>query len=212
MSNIVVKMMSDEKLDDSNPSKGFEIVEAFGEVQCHRGDGGKPIISIPLENGPTSIYHPKGNTYILHKGKTVSTFTFDEKKDSKVTPLKANVHSSSADLKIKYNVKIDLSKLNETFIRGKLKKADVGFNGTDPFTKQLSYMVQSETVITLSTGASIVYEGSCGVADNVEVILSLQGREDEFDLAVVEVEGSPYLLHYDLNLKRYVALVHPAFK
>lgn len=208
MSNIVVKMMSDEKLDDSNLSKGFEIVEAFGEVQCYRAEDKSPIISIPLENGQTAIYHPKGNTYILHKGKTVSTFSFEERKDCKVVATKMSFE------KTKPKIKIDLLNLSvtETRICGKLKNANIGFNGTDPISKELGYVVQSDTTITLSTGTSIVYEGLCEVTNNAEVILSPEGREDEFDLVVVEVENKPYLLHYDLNFKRYVVITHPAFK
>lgn len=88
-SNLVVKMMSGEDLPDDNTSKGFRLVEAYGEVVCERMDDNSPLIKIPLENGPTVHYHPEGNTYVMKNGKTVATFAFAVTKSSFVTELKA---------------------------------------------------------------------------------------------------------------------------
>lgn len=74
MSNLVVKMMSAEDLPDENTSKGFTLVEAYGEVRCVRDALDQPRIEIPLESGQTALYHPEGNTYLLKNGKTVATF------------------------------------------------------------------------------------------------------------------------------------------
>lgn len=77
MSNLVVKMMSNENIPDSDPGKGFTIIEAYGEVRCSRSESGEPLIVIPLECGQLSLHHPEGNSYIIKNGKTVATFNYD---------------------------------------------------------------------------------------------------------------------------------------
>ena len=84
MSNLVVKMMSGESLADSNTSKSFTLVEAYGEVRCVRNNDGKPVIEVPLESGQVALYHPEGNTYLLKNGKTVATFNYQLQADATV--------------------------------------------------------------------------------------------------------------------------------
>ena len=69
MKSIVIKMMSNEDKPDTNNSKGFRLVETEGEVLCTRDNDGKPIITVIKEEGPSEVYHPEGNTYILQNGK-----------------------------------------------------------------------------------------------------------------------------------------------
>jgi hypothetical protein len=92
-SNLVVKMMSGENLADDNTSKGFTIVEAYGEVFCSRDAEGKPVVSIPLETGQHALYHPEGNVYVIKNNKTVATFAYSGYKDTKVTRVKGTVQS-----------------------------------------------------------------------------------------------------------------------
>lgn len=95
-SNLVVKMMSGENLADDNTSKGFTIVEAYGEVFCSRDAEGKPVVSIPLETGQHALYHPEGNVYVIKNNKTVATFAYTEykdTKDTKVTRVKGTVQT-----------------------------------------------------------------------------------------------------------------------
>ena len=87
MSNLVVKMMSGENLADSNGSKGFTLVEAYGEVRCVRDRDGKPLIEIPLESGQVAMYHPEGNTYLLKNGKTVASYSYTLQSDVAVKTL-----------------------------------------------------------------------------------------------------------------------------
>lgn len=83
MSNLCVKMMSGEGLPDEDSTKGFTLVEAFGEVICERDEEGRPRISIPREDEEhPRIFFPQGNTYLLKNGKTVATFAFDTRKTS----------------------------------------------------------------------------------------------------------------------------------
>ena len=87
MSNLVVKMMSGENLADSNGSKGFTLVEAYGEVRCVRDRDGKPLIEIPLESGQVAMYYPEGNTYLLKNGKTVASYSYTLQSDVAVKTL-----------------------------------------------------------------------------------------------------------------------------
>ncbi len=81
MSNLCVKMMSGENLPDEDSTKGFTLVEAFGEVICGRTDDGKPRITIPREETEhPQVYFPEGNTYLLKNGKTVATFAYTSHK------------------------------------------------------------------------------------------------------------------------------------
>lgn len=96
-SNLVVKMMSGENLADDNTSKGFTLVEAHGEVTCSRDANGKPILSIPLENGQTGLYHPEGNTYVIKNNKTVASFAYSRHGDCKATPIKGTLGVSEND-------------------------------------------------------------------------------------------------------------------
>lgn len=76
--------MSSENLADSNQSKGFTLVEAYGEVRCVRDLEGKPLIEIPLECGQVAMHHPEGNTYLLKNGKTVASFNYQLQSDAHV--------------------------------------------------------------------------------------------------------------------------------
>lgn len=96
MSNLVVKMMSGENLADSNGSKGFTLVEAYGEVRCVRDRDGKPLIEIPLESGQVAMYHPEGNTYLLKNGKTVASYSYTLQSDVAVKTLEM-IKSNNSD-------------------------------------------------------------------------------------------------------------------
>lgn len=96
MSNLVVKMMSGESLADSNQSKGFTLVEAYGEVRCVRDLDDKPRIEIPLESGQVAMYHPEGNTYLLKNGKTVATFNYQLQSDVTVKAIEM-IKSNNSD-------------------------------------------------------------------------------------------------------------------
>lgn len=110
MSNLVVKMMSGENLADSNQSKGFTLVEAYGEVRCVRDLEGKPRIEIPLECGQVAMYHPEGNTYLLKNGKTAATFSYSLQSDAHVALISQmrqiskdyNHYSSNANIIMTY--------------------------------------------------------------------------------------------------------------
>lgn len=84
MKSIVIKMMSNEDKPDTNNSKGFRLVETEGEVLCTRDNDGKPIITVIKEEGPSEVYHPEGNTYILQNGKTIATFAYADYKTAHV--------------------------------------------------------------------------------------------------------------------------------
>lgn len=96
MSNLVVKMMSGENLADSNGSKGFTLVEAYGEVRCVRDCVGKPLIEIPLESGQVAMYHPEGNTYLLKNGKTVASYSYTLQSDVTVKAIEM-IKSNNSD-------------------------------------------------------------------------------------------------------------------
>ena len=96
MSNLVVKMMSGENLADSNGSKSFTLVEAYGEVRCVRDRDGKPLIEIPLESGQVAIYHPEGNTYLLKNGKTVASYSYTLQSDVTVKAIEM-IKSNNSD-------------------------------------------------------------------------------------------------------------------
>ncbi len=96
MSNLVVKMMSGENLADSNGSKGFTLVEAYGEVRCVRDRDGKPLIEIPLESGQVAMYHPEGNTYLLKNGKTVASYSYTLQSDVTVKAIEM-IKSNNSD-------------------------------------------------------------------------------------------------------------------
>lgn len=96
MSNLVVKMMSGENLADSNGSKGFTLVEAYGEVRCVRDQDGKPLIEIPLESGQVAMYHPEGNTYLLKNGKTVASYSYTLQSDVTVKAIEM-IKSNNSD-------------------------------------------------------------------------------------------------------------------
>lgn len=88
--------MSGENLADSNQSKGFTLVEAYGEVRCVRDLEGMPVIEIPLESGQVAMYHPEGNTYLLKNGKTVANYSYTLQSDVTVKAIEM-IKSNNSD-------------------------------------------------------------------------------------------------------------------
>lgn len=210
MSNIVVKMMSGEDLADENTSKGFELVEAFGEVKCHRKEDGAPLISIPLENGMTGLYHPEGNTYILHKGKTVSAFSYSELKDVKVNSIKGTSFGKMAKHSDEEaSIVIDLNNNTEFTVLGRIELDSI--NLEHELSRNRVYWINSSLVFTLSDKTQ--YQFTPDLTYRIvkaRVLPKLEGREDEYHGTVIEFENKIYVLLWHSRGSHYDVVKHPS--
>ncbi|WP_454863355.1 hypothetical protein [Pseudomonas hormoni] len=73
---LTLKMMSDEDLMDYHPGKGYLLVDLGqgSEILFNRGKDGQPVISVKNGDGEYNSFYPRGNTYVMQGGKTISTF------------------------------------------------------------------------------------------------------------------------------------------
>ncbi len=200
MSNLIVKMMSDEQhLDDANKSKGFRLVESFGEVLCWRDKENKPVISIPTIDGQTSLFHPEGNTYLLHNGKTVSIFNYEPLVNVKVTHGKATLASVEEDSK---ELILELTSKQDTYLNlaaGRTHFIAHNFNefGDDKFKVLSKPCIHAE------------WCGATYIADNNSYVKvgRLLGATSSKGLQVlngysIEYKNKEYLLTFNPNIEK----------
>lgn len=186
-------MMSNEDKPDTNNSKGFRLVEAFGEVLCSRDAEGKPLITIPQEDGPSILYHPEGNTYILQNGKTIASFSYSDQPTAYVEKIKSHpslVITCSANAN---NCLLAAARSNKAWV-----KYQSDFNSISDTFKLVS---QGKPIH--SAGRMYYQEGALEkplkemvgyhISLNLEIVSFLSG-------CVIEFEGEEYVIFFDCNL------------